>query len=57
MMSETQRLCGLLEAKRGMSTAEIVDEEEESEEKELFLDDERTLGGFFGEGGGERGHD
>ena len=24
---------------------------------ELFLDDERTLGGFFGEGGGERGHD
>lgn len=39
------------------SPAEIVDEEEESEEKELFLDDERTLGGFFGEGGGERGHD
>lgn len=37
--------------------AEVVDEEEESEEKELFLDDERTLGGFFGEGSGERGHD
>lgn len=45
MMSETQRLCGLLEAKRGMSTAEIVGEEirlhRSSPQRQMQLEGER----------------
>lgn len=45
MVSETQRLCALLEAKRGMSTAEIVGEEirlhKSSPQRQMQLEGER----------------